>query len=112
MLLQALSIVFALFMIYWVRLHFRRQHFEFLEYILWVTLWILFIYLALFPQTVRGLAETLNITRVFDLFVILAFIIVTFITFQNRIFAKRLEKKLENVVREKAIKEITKQAKK
>jgi len=104
-LLQVLSVLFGLFMIYWVRLHFKKQHFELLEYSLWITIWLVFIYLAIFPQTFQGITEVLRISRVFDLLVIIALMIIVFLTLQNRIFFRRLEKKLEMIVRKKAIDE-------
>lgn len=103
--LQAISVIFGFFMLYWVRTHYSRKHMHAFEYGMWTAIWIVFIFLAIFPQTFQGIVESLHISRVFDLFVMVAFMILTFLTFQNRIHHKRMEKKLEEIVRGKAIHE-------
>lgn len=102
-LLQIVSVLFGLFMMYTVRIHHRKQHIDSMEYGIWMGLWGVFIFLAIFPQTVNGVVQTLNIARVFDLLVIIALMIVVFLTFLNRIEQKRMDKKLEQLVRKKAI---------
>ncbi|HAU99230.1 MAG TPA: hypothetical protein DCW55_03290 [Candidatus Pacebacteria bacterium] len=101
--LQVISVVFGLFMLYWIRVHFRRKHFSIYEYSGWMTIWLLFVYLAIFPQTVQGIIETMHISRVFDLLVIIALMIIVFLSMQNRIAIRRLEKKIEVLVRDRAI---------
>ena len=103
--LQVLSVIFALFMLYIARIHHKKGHMETFEYALWAFIWVAFMFAAIFPQTFQGIAETLNISRVFDLLVIIGMMILTFLTFQNRIYFKRLEKKLENVIRKRAMDE-------
>lgn len=105
LLLQIVSVVFGLFMLYVVRIHRRKQHLDSFETGIWIALWSIFIFLAIFPQTVNGIVQTLNIARVFDLLVIIALMIVVFLTFQNRIETKKLEKKVERIVRKRAIDE-------
>lgn len=103
MLLQAVSVIFGLFMLYVVRIHRRKEHISAFEYGIWMGLWLIFIFLAIFPETVQGLTQRLSIARVFDLLVVVALMILVYLTFQNRISFKRLEKKLENIVRKNAI---------
>lgn len=105
LLLQAISVVFGLFMLYVVRIHRRKQHLESFEYGIWIALWCMFIFLAVFPQTVNGIVETLNIARVFDLLVVIALMIIVFLTYMNRIEHKSLEKKVELIIRKRAIDE-------
>ncbi|MEP7167014.1 MAG: DUF2304 domain-containing protein [Candidatus Woesebacteria bacterium] len=103
MLLQIISVVFGLFMMYVVRIHRRKNHLESFEYGVWMALWTIFITLAIFPESVNGVVQTLHIARVFDLLVVAALMIVIFLTFTNRIEQKKLEKKMEQIVRKKAI---------
>lgn len=103
MLLQTISVIFGLFMIYVVRIHRRKGHVSAFEYGIWVAIWVTFVFLAIIPQTVQGLTERLSIARVFDLLVIIALMILVYLTFQNRIAYKKLEKKLESIVRKDAI---------
>ncbi len=108
MLLQIISVVFGLFMLYVVRIHHKKRHLENFEFGIWIALWSLFIFLAMFPQTVQGITQTLRIARVFDLLVVIALMIMIFLTYFNRIEHKTLEKKLERIVRKQAIDETTK----
>ncbi len=102
-LLQILSLVFGLFMIYVARIHLMKQHIQRVEFFLWFAIWIGFIFLAIFPQSISGVAQTLKISRVFDLLMIIALMILSFLSFQNRIDAKKLEKKFEKLIRKNAI---------
>lgn len=107
-LLQALSVFFGMFMLYVVRIHRRKQHMEAFEHGIWMAIWGIFIVLAIFPQTVAGISERLNIARVFDLLVIIALMILSYVTFMNRISFHRLEQKLEKIVRKNALDETVK----
>lgn len=91
--LQTVCLLFGLLMMYVVRIHYRKQHIQAFEFYSWLVVWVIFIFLAIFPQTVAGLAQTLRISRVFDLLVIIAFMVLTYITLSNRITYTKLEKK-------------------
>lgn len=105
MLLQAISVIFGLFMLYIVRIHRRKRHIEAFEYGVWIAIWMIFIFVAIFPQTFQGLTQQLRIARVFDLIVIVALMIIVYLTFNNHMAHKQLEKKLEQIVRKNAIHE-------
>lgn len=102
-LLQIVCILFALLMLYIIRIHRLKQNIPAAEFRMWIIVWVAFIFLTFFPQTTAGLAETLHISRVFDLFVILAFMVLTYITFMNRVHYERLERKLEKIIRKNAM---------
>lgn len=103
LLFQAFAVFFAIFMIYVIRIHYQKKHFDHFEFGMWLAIWVGFIFLSLFPQTIRGVAETFRIGRVFDAIVILAFMVLTTVTILNRFAIKRLEKKLEEKVRAAAL---------
>ena len=109
--IQILSVIFGILMLYVARIHRKKGVLDRNEVFFWNTLWLGFIYVAFFPQTFRGLIQKLQIARVFDLLVIVAFMIITFITFQNRITIKNLGKKLEEIIRKRALYEETKTSK-
>lgn len=101
--LQLVSVLFGLFMIYFVRLHYRKNHIEKFEYSVWVLLWIVFTFLAIFPQTFQGLVQELRISRVFDLLNIIALMILAFLVFHGAIKSREFEHKLEDLIRRKAL---------
>lgn len=104
-LLQAISIIFGLFMIYVVRIHRRKGHLDPFEYGIWLALWCGFIFLTVFPQLIAGISQTLHIARVFDLLVIVSMMVLVTLSFLNRVETKKIEKKLEELIRKRAVNE-------
>ena len=101
---QLISVLFALLMLYIVRIHSRRNTLSLKETSAWSSIWVLFAILALFPQLLTGISETLNFSRVFDLLVVGAFMVLTFVTFSNYLSHKKLLEKFDRLVRDQAIK--------
>lgn len=110
-LLQAISIIFGLFMLYVVRIHWTKAHLKPFESGMWISVWLLFIFLSAFPQTVGGIAQSLHIVRIFDLLVIGSLMVIIYVTFLNRVAYKKLEKKLESIIRKNAIDETSNSSK-
>lgn len=107
--LQFFSVLFGLFMIYMIRIHQKKGHFDDAETRTWIIIWLGFIVLALFPQILEPVVQQLRFSRVFDALIVISFMILAVINFINRVSIKKLEKKLEKTVRESAIKKLTKQ---
>ena len=96
---QIIATLFALFMIYWVRSNQKRHHLLIVEASLWYSVWFIFIVLALFPDLLLGIVNVLHFARVFDLLVVLAFMILVMLNFYIYLKNKKLEKRLEELVR-------------
>lgn len=103
--IQILSVIFGLFMLYVIHIHKKRKYLDPYEAFFWIFLWVSFIYIAIFPQTFKGLVQRLQIARVFDLLVIIAFMVIAYLTFQNRVDYKNQQKKIEEVIRKRSINE-------
>ncbi len=103
MLFQIAIAGFGFFMMYVLRLNYRRGHLRPFEFGAWLAIWFGLILLALFPDTLRGIADTLRIGRVFDLLTIIAFIILSLVLVSTRLTVLELRKKLEQVVRTEAL---------
>lgn len=103
LLFQILTVLFGIFMMYVIRIHRQKGHFDSFEYGVWIAIWIGFIFLSIFPETLTRIADVFNIGRVFDALVIIAFMILGSVAIMNRIAIKTLEKKIESNVRQKAI---------
>lgn len=100
---QLTAVLFGAFMMYLVRIHHRKKIIDHFEYGLWIAVWGAFIFFALFPQTLQAAVQTINFTRVFDVLVVMAFAVLSVVTYLTRMNLKKLEKKLETSVREQAI---------
>ncbi len=104
--LQFVAIIFALWMLYFSYLHYRRHEFNRLEFIVWEILWIGLMVVVVLPNSVKFLLKAFSITRTFD-FVVIAGIMVLFgLTFRIYVLQKRLDKKIQDLVRSSSLKNI------
>ncbi len=110
--LQIIAIIFAFLMIYLAILHRRRGEIDRTEIISWVTIWIVTIFIVIFPEILRTFAKTIFITRLFDLMVVGGFVLVIAMVTRTYVSTKRMEKKLEDYVRQEALKNVKKKNKK
>ena len=102
--LQIISLIFGLYMLYWSFLAYKKRLFYFNELLFWVGIWTIFMLVTLFPDTVKFLLQTFRIIRVMDLFMIIAFMVLWFVTYKNYIDNRTLRRKLNDLVRQTAIK--------
>lgn len=109
--LQIIAILFALAMIYFALLHHRRGELDRAEIISWVVIWVFALFVIVFPELLRSFARNFFITRLFDLIVVGGFILVISMAVKTYIGTKRMEKKLENYIREVALGNVKKKAK-
>lgn len=106
--LQIIALLFAFSMIYFAVHSYKRKELNHMEAGAWLLVWSFAILIIVFPELLRTFATTFLLTRVFDLMVIGGFILVISLVGSAYLRTKRNEKKLEDLVRELAIKEKTK----
>lgn len=68
-------------------------------------MWGLFVIIALFPNLLLGITQRLSFQRVFDLLVVLAFMVLSVLVVMGYFTQKENQKKLEEFVRKQAIDE-------
>lgn len=102
-LLQAILLTFGLFMVYVVHIHFRKKTLPRLEYFVWLAIWSAFIASSFWPSMLTGVAQRLQIARVFDLLVLIALMIIMILSFYNRVAYSQLRVKVEKLVRDRAM---------
>lgn len=105
---QFLAICFAIFMSYVVSIQAKKQILSQIEASFWFSVWGLFIIFAAFPELLLDLTDFLRFSRVFDLLVVLAFMVLTLMIFSSYFQQKSLTKKLERFIRADAIKKVSK----
>ena len=96
---QILAALFAVFMIYWVRSNHKRQHLNTLESSFWYSIWLAFACLSIFPNFLLGIAHSLRFARVFDLLVVIAFMIISTLVFSLYLKNKIMDQKIEKLAR-------------
>lgn len=97
--LQLVLLCFALFMVYSLFLHWKKKNINNTVFTVWLILWVGFLFITFFPQKLEPLLKSLFIVRVMDLAMILAFMVLIYLTFENNIKIKKYEKDLEKLVR-------------
>jgi len=102
--LQVIALLFAFTMIYFAVLHFKRREIGVAEITSWLIMWTVAIVVIIFPELLQSFAKTFLVTRVFDLMVIGGFILTISMALIVYLRTKRLEKKLEEMVRREALK--------
>jgi hypothetical protein len=102
--LQIIAILFSLSMIYFAVLNYKRREINRIELMGWMIVWIGTIIVVVFPELLRTFAKTFLITRVFDIMVVGAFMLVISMVANAYIRTKRIEKKLEDLVRKLSLK--------
>lgn len=106
--LQIIALIFSFSMVYFAILHYKRGELRKSEIIVWVIMWTAAVVVIIFPEILRTFANTFLVTRVFDLMVIGGFILVISMVSSAYLRTKRIEKKLENIVRGEALKKAKK----
>ncbi|MBS3107237.1 DUF2304 domain-containing protein [Candidatus Woesearchaeota archaeon] len=103
--IQVVGLFFAGFMTYFSFLHFKRKEFTPKEFTFWLVLWIVFAGVAIFPGSLDFLVEKFNLTRTMDLLIISGFMVLLALFFYVYTLLRRLQAKMEKIVREFAKKE-------
>ena len=106
--LQITAILFALIMIYFAGLHYKRKEISPLEMASWSLIWGLTMLITIFPELLRTYAQTFAVSRLFDLMVVGGFILTIAMVTSTYIRMKRIEKKVEDFIRKEAIRKFRK----
>ncbi len=98
-----LLILFALFMVYSLFLHWKKNNISNKIFFTWTVVWFVFCFITFFPKVLEPLIKELFIIRVMDLGMIVTFMILTYLTIENNIKIKKMEEKFEKLVRKIAV---------
>lgn len=103
--LQIIGILFSLIMVYFALLHHKKGHLNGMEIASWIIIWVLVILIVIFPEVVRIYANSFAVSRVLDLLIAGAFIVLFVMVSSAYIRVSTLEKRIEELVRKLALKE-------
>lgn len=106
--LQLTAIIFALIMIYFSLIHYKKGQLSGMEILSWIVIWLVAIFVVAFPEILRTYARAFAITRIFDLMVLGGFILVISMVSSAYVRTKRMEKKLEELIRKLALRDLNK----
>jgi hypothetical protein len=109
---QIVSVLFALFMIYVVSIHGKKRTLTVMETSFWFSTWGFFIVIATFPAILTGISNALKFSRVFDLLLVVALMVLSCLVFFSYFKQKELMFKIENLVRKTALEKAVSPSKK
>lgn len=104
--LQVIALIFALIMIYFAYVNYRRGEINGMEILFWLISWIGAILITLFPEPFRVFSSTIAISRAFDLAMIGGFVLVIPLVYFSYVRTRKIEKKLEEYIRQEALNDI------
>jgi hypothetical protein len=110
--IQLIGILFGIFMLYYTYVHYKRKEFTVKEGGFWISMWVIFIVITLFPQIFDPIVKTLRLVRAMDLFVILGFMFLIGIIFYIYTLVRINQTRLDDMVRRLALKTAKKKKKK
>jgi hypothetical protein len=103
--IQILGIAFGLFMAYLTYLYYRRRNFSGNDFAVWMSIWIGFLVVTIFPQPLEFLVKPLMVNRLLDLLMVVSFMVLFVLMFMTYRTNKMNEKKINRIVREVALME-------
>ena len=106
--IQIAGVLFGLFMIYYSFLNYKRKEFTAKEIFFWCGIWVLFVIIALFPGILDPIVKIGGFLRVLDLLIISGFLFLIAAIFYTYTVTRKVQKKLETVVRDIAMRKYKK----
>ena len=101
--IQITAVLFAILMVYLTVLHYHRKEFTVSECIVWLVIWGGLIVVVIFPTSVSFLLDPLKIRSTFDFILVAAIVVLFANTFRQTVALRRINRKLEALIREDAL---------
>jgi len=107
---QIIGLLFSVIMIYLSYVYYRRQNYSWRSFLLWSAVWVVFLFIILFPTTIYGVMDVLEIERTADFLIMGGYLLYAVIIFYLYIVVKKSDKKVETLVRALAIEKAKKRS--
>lgn len=101
---QIIGILFGIFMVYYTFLNYKRRELKIGELLFWTLLWIMFTIIILIPEVLDPIVKRLNFARTLDMLIIIGFMFLIGVSFYVYSVTRKNENRIEQLVRELAIK--------
>jgi hypothetical protein len=106
--IQIIGILFMIIMMYLSYVHYKKKSYGFKSLLLWMAVWICALIVVSIPQTVYGIMQALKIERTADFITLLGFAFFAVIIFYLYSIIGKNSQKLEQLVRQLAIRDAEK----
>jgi hypothetical protein len=101
--IQLVGIIFSFSMIYFAVLHFKRREIDLIEVSVWLLVWSFTLVAILFPDILQTFARSFLFARLFDMMVVGAIMIMMVMAARSYVVVRKIEKKIEDMVRKEAL---------
>ena len=106
--LQLIGILFGVVMLYLSYVYYKKNTYTQRSFVLWGAVWVIVVIIFAAPQITYGLLGFLKIERTADLLTAVSLVFLTTIVFYIYSTVKQLQRKMEELVRELATREVKK----
>ncbi len=103
--IQFLGVIFGSAMMYFTYVKFKKKELTNTELLVWFAGWITMIMVGIKPSILDFITDGLNFYRRLDFFVVLGFFVLLGLGFYNYSLSKKMERKMEVLVRKEAFRE-------
>ena len=100
--IQIFAVLFAMTMIFFAYVTYKKRDFNALDLIMWFSAWIVFIIITVFPRSVDVLVQKLTLADTMQFLIICGMTFVTALIFYLYKIVRHLQRKLEELVIELA----------
>lgn len=106
MLMQIVGVIFALGMLFLSYLHFKRKEFFLTDLIVWIIVWLGFVIVVVFPESVKFVFQSFSIQGPLWFITITAIIFLTILVFYLHYTVRKGQLKLAELVKKTALKPV------
>ena len=104
--IQLVAICFAAGMLFLTHTAYRRSEVRSTEYAIWVTVWVALVLLSIFPGQLRAVIAPLQVARLLDVITVGGLFFLAAVVFALNRALRRLENRLNALVRALALNEV------
>jgi len=101
--LQLIGVAIAVIGIYMSYLHLKKRDFTKFEFFTWVAIWAGFLIVTVSPTSFNFVMDAFSFDNMLDVVIVTSIIVVYILCFRNYVVGRRVEKKLEDLVRSDAL---------
>lgn len=101
--IQIIALLFGLGMLYMTYTSYKRKQFNTIDFGFWAAIWVVFLFAAIFPFSLKGIVYEFGIGNLIDFTAIIALIVAFGLLFLMYRRTKNTSKKVEEIVEKLAL---------
>ena len=106
--IQLFGILFGIAMIYFAFLYLKKKDLTKNDFVIWLIVWLIFIFVVSFPQKLNVFMDTLGIISAMQFFSVAGIIFLSAVVFYLYTRVRKNQKRLAKIVKEIALRDVKK----